>query len=394
MVKQLDRAERVDRQVSFMLLALLLVCFFLSAVITRFVFLKYAQEQFSASAKSILDHLSEQNLQQLLLEDGFYINDPYIMSPEIDFLIGSAIELSPAQSVYLVKTSRNLKTRFYDASSASDIGSIDHSYAEEYINQATLKMMPMSTNSTVKSGSQRVFGFYYPLETRNVNIKSVVAIEFSAESYMRSLAASFVIQGMIMIILWASAALWAHSKFKAISNLGYKSAFNIDRMTGFKNRNAFDIDLYNINNTRGYEALTIYYIDLNDLKLVNDSKGHEAGDQYLRVMARIISESMGAGDVIYRVGGDEFCVLSFNHVRSKAIAAIGRFEQEISKYNEAHDTDYSAAIGFAVFNFDIDADASATRARAETRMYDNKKRMKSGLEQLAEEGCFVPEFSI
>lgn len=208
---------------------------------------------------------------------------------------------------------------------------------------------------------------------------------------MKSITASFVIHIMIMLIIWVSSALWAHSKFKAISNLGYKSAYNIDRMTGFKNRNAFDIDLYNINNTRGYEALTIYYIDLNDLKQVNDTKGHEAGDHYLITMSKLITESMGAGDVIYRVGGDEFCVLSFNHVRSKAKAAIARFEQLISNYNEANGTGYSAAIGFAVFNFEIDADASATRARAEMRMYENKKRMKRGLDQLAEEGNYVPD---
>ncbi|NLW12457.1 MAG: GGDEF domain-containing protein [Clostridiaceae bacterium] len=390
-MKQPDQVERVDRQVSLMLLAILMICFILSAFITRFVFLKYAQEQFASSAQSIFDHVSSLNLQELLVRDGFYIRDPYIMSPEIDLLLASAIELSPAQRVYLVKTSPNLKASYFTGSSDTEAADNDYSYAVELINKAALNMKPVSTPTAIKSDSQHIFGFYFPLDAQNFNIKSIVAIEFSAAKYMRSITASFIIHIMFMIIIWVSAALWAHSKFKAISNLGYKSVYNVDRMTGFKNRNAFDIDLYNINSTRGYEALTIYYIDLNDLKQVNDSKGHEVGDQYLIAMSRLITESMGAGDVIYRVGGDEFCVLSFNHVRSKARAAIARFELAISKYNEANGTDYSAAIGFAVFNFDVDADASATRARAEMRMYENKKRMKSGLEQLAEEGNYVPD---
>jgi diguanylate cyclase (GGDEF)-like protein len=392
-VKQLERAERVDRQVSFMLLALLLICFVLSAFITRFVFLKYAQEQFTSSAQSIFDHLANHDLRQTLIDDGFYIRDPYTMSPAIESMLESAIQLSPAQNVYLVKTSQNLKNSYFFDSTAFGASAEDYDYAEKFIGKAALNMVPITTNAAIKSGKNRVFGFYFPLDNQNVNIKSIVAIEFSATSYMWSITASFIIHIMIMLIIWISAALWAHSKFKAISNLGYKSAYNVDRMTGFKNRTAFDIDLYNINNTRGYEALTIYYVDLNDLKQVNDTKGHEAGDHYLITMSRLITESMGAGDVIYRVGGDEFCVLSFNHVRSKAKAAIARFEQSISKYNEANGTGYSAAIGFAVFNFDIDADASATRARAEMRMYENKKRMKSGLDQLAEEGNYVPEFT-
>ncbi len=93
-VKQLERAERVDRQVSFMLLALLLICFVLSAFITRFVFLKYAQEQFTSSAQSIFDHLTNNDLRQTLIDDGFYIKDPYYMSPAIDSMLESAIQLT------------------------------------------------------------------------------------------------------------------------------------------------------------------------------------------------------------------------------------------------------------------------------------------------------------
>jgi diguanylate cyclase (GGDEF)-like protein len=403
-VKRKDRAIRVDRQVSLMLLALLLICFALSAFITRSIFLKYTQDHLGESAESVFDYLQEQELHQALLYSGFYNTNAYTMNEEVEALLLSAIEFSPVQDIYLAQTSGNMKTSYYvpssiaaEESTAEDREQLqnrsdsDYLHVEEYITAAAGSLEPVRTSTTVSSGSKSIFGFYFPIGTHNLNIKSVLAIEFSADRYLDTIRASFTIHFMIMIIMWLAAVLWSHNKFKAISNLGYKSSYNIDQMTGFKNRNAFDIDLYNINSTAAYQALTVYYVDLNDLKNVNDNRGHEAGDRYIQAMAGIIEKAMGTGDVIYRVGGDEFCVLSFNHVRSKAQAAIRRFERTITQYNEANGTDFSAAIGFAVFNFDIDADASATRARAEMRMYENKKRMKIGLPQLAEEGIFVQD---
>lgn len=55
--------------------------------------------------------------------------------------------------------------------------------------------------------------------------------------------------------------------------------------------------------------IKMVYLDVNDLKKVNDNLGHEYGDKLLKSAAKIISESFGAFGKSYRIGGDEFCVL-------------------------------------------------------------------------------------
>jgi diguanylate cyclase (GGDEF)-like protein len=193
-------------------------------------------------------------------------------------------------------------------------------------------------------------GFYQPLQNKNGSVIAMLIVEFSATDCYQTLAK--LISGAVIILLIGAftGILLARHRFLAISNLNHRNMHNIDQMTGFKNRNAFDLDLANINNTASYESLTIYYIDLNELKSVNDSQGHDVGDKYIEGMAEIIRESMAAGDIIYRVGGDEFCVLSFTHVSSKARSTIKRFEYNLDAYNQNNQTEYSAAIGYAIFN--------------------------------------------
>ena len=87
---------------------------------------------------------------------------------------------------------------------------------------------------------------------------------------------------------------------------------NIDALTGVKNRNAYKVYEERINaqiemNSAPEFAITI--LDVNDLKKVNDTEGHKAGDQYLRDACKIICTTFKRSPV-FRVGGDEFCVLS------------------------------------------------------------------------------------
>jgi diguanylate cyclase (GGDEF)-like protein len=84
-----------------------------------------------------------------------------------------------------------------------------------------------------------------------------------------------------------------------------------DSLTGLPNRRQFDERLALApNRSRQHDsALALMYIDIDLFKHVNDSHGHAAGDEVLRVFGQRLSACVRAGDLVARIGGDEFVVL-------------------------------------------------------------------------------------
>ena len=80
-----------------------------------------------------------------------------------------------------------------------------------------------------------------------------------------------------------------------------------DILTGCYNRNAYDENLGHDTETGKSQVVTF---DLNDLKYCNDTYGHQCGDKYLCDSATIIRSVYGRYGKVYRIGGDEFCILT------------------------------------------------------------------------------------
>ena len=110
----------------------------------------------------------------------------------------------------------------------------------------------------------------------------------------------------------------------------------------------------------------IVMIDVDGLKLINDSKGHEAGDIMLQRVANTLKNSIRKGDKVYRRSGDEF-VLILTHTKQEDKNILERIRKELSK----HDIGISVGCSKLCENvLDI----------ADNRMYiekENKKRRKT-----------------
>jgi len=81
-----------------------------------------------------------------------------------------------------------------------------------------------------------------------------------------------------------------------------------DALTGLYNRAYFEEELKRMNNSR-YYPLSIISLDINGLKVVNDTFGHDQGDKLLQHLASLLASISRKGDIIARVGGDEFAIL-------------------------------------------------------------------------------------
>ncbi|MBQ6843322.1 MAG: diguanylate cyclase [Agathobacter sp.] len=147
-----------------------------------------------------------------------------------------------------------------------------------------------------------------------------------------------------------------------------------DMLTGCFNRNAFSEDCSEITDLTGMQVVGF---DLNDLKKCNDTKGHKAGDAYIRDAAEVIKKHFSKMGKIYRVGGDEFCILAKNVTETEFENAKSQLQLSIAHYRLDHpDSGFGIACGLATFDPEVDKDIEDVRHRSDISMYENKKEIK------------------
>lgn len=165
-------------------------------------------------------------------------------------------------------------------------------------------------------------------------------------------------------------------KYDLISKLAYS-----DGLTGLGNRTAYleQLEAYE-NNPKEVTQLGIVYLDVNNLKKVNDSQGHDYGDELIRSAAKIIETSFGEFGKSYRIGGDEFCVLmTGGNLKEKYEKGLNVFRQLIDEANELEI--YTCAVqiahGFVVCKEFTKEKIEEAIADADNAMYQNKTELKA-----------------
>src|SRR5439155_14389220 len=121
-------------------------------------------------------------------------------------------------------------------------------------------------------------------------------------------------------VLFLVAILLAHRE-EAAREL--ESLATLDGLTGAFNRRAWLIHAHRelAMSERYGHPVALLMIDLDHFKHVNDTRGHEAGDDALKFVARALQAAVRVGDVVGRHGGEEFCVL-MNHADDAAAIAF------------------------------------------------------------------------
>ena len=154
-----------------------------------------------------------------------------------------------------------------------------------------------------------------------------------------------------------------------------------DSLTGLANRYYFDESLRTAipRANRLNDKLALLFLDLDNFKIINDSMGHDAGDQLLKEVARRLLHVVRNGDIVCRLGGDEFAILAHNfETQDRIVQLAERILEELRHPFMIKNSEQfiSASIGVATYP-DAGHDASDMLKAADLAMYRAKRDGKN-----------------
>jgi len=162
-----------------------------------------------------------------------------------------------------------------------------------------------------------------------------------------------------------------------------------DSLTGLINRRRFQKELERATSysQRYQQQGAVLFIDLDQFKYVNDTYGHQYGDEYLLDVSRKLSQVLRRTDILGRLGGDEFGVVipkcSFEEAHTVGMALLGTLTQESLKHN-GKIIPVSASIGIALFPSQS-AVPSDLLAKADAAMYTAKRKGRGQVHVFSED---------
>ncbi|NQD38601.1 GGDEF domain-containing protein [Permianibacter sp. IMCC34836] len=167
-------------------------------------------------------------------------------------------------------------------------------------------------------------------------------------------------------------ALGAETELRAA-----RAAARTDALTGLWNRRAFDEDLAELEQhgrRRQDQDAVLMLIDLDGMKKVNDSKGHDEGDRLLSQFGQLLATGCRRSDRAYRFGGDEFALLLGNTVSPAVLQT--RLSHNVQKLREAGFADIGASAGIAALS-EANGERTQWFALADARLYQMKQQHRA-----------------
>jgi diguanylate cyclase (GGDEF)-like protein/PAS domain S-box-containing protein len=153
-----------------------------------------------------------------------------------------------------------------------------------------------------------------------------------------------------------------------------------DALTGLYNRRGFmtlaeqHLKIAN----RMKSQVFMLYADLDDLKQINDTFGHQEGDRALRETARILRETFRGADIVSRIGGDEFVVMPLGNSEKGVASVNSRLQSNLDLCNGKKDSRYALSLSIGITNYDPARPVTLEELlfQGDKLMYEQKVRKK------------------
>ena len=218
---------------------------------------------------------------------------------------------------------------------------------------------PLWVTPYVFVGIYSVLLIFLLVRRSNKRLIEMIPIGFMAFALGSGLVLPFIFKADYAKVFSVSIAiaLFAYYEFSVLQ-LTKK-----DSLTGLLNRHAYFADI-----SRDPKSISaLVSIDMNGLKAINDTEGHDAGDEALSALSLCFRRALKGKESGYRVGGDEFIIVCRRTKEEEVLALVERIKKNVSE------TKYSCAIGYGL-NLDGNKDIDQLLRESDAMMYSDKDK--------------------
>lgn len=183
--------------------------------------------------------------------------------------------------------------------------------------------------------------------------------------------------GLVILLIYLTYSvihMITTSSLQEAKNAIYRELAFTDTMTHLQNRSSYELKLTELRNN-GTSSGFILIADLNNLKYINDTFGHQYGDDAITRAAALLRKFFDNSADCYRTGGDEFCIISDSVSISHFKEQINNFENAVRDEAVSLKYPFSVAVGFG--NIDDKGIDECIKA-VDAAMYKNKRDSKKG----------------
>lgn len=153
-----------------------------------------------------------------------------------------------------------------------------------------------------------------------------------------------------------------------------------DSLTGILNRRGFEKAAEKMlsDNKQDHRSLLVIYVDMNNLKIINDRYGHDEGDFSIKLISRILSEEVGEEGIVGRIGGDEYACLTPYSWADGGEELINRIYDTFDCFNKSSDKPYNITVSAGAFVMPKENTVTLDEAliQADEKLYEVKKYRK------------------
>lgn len=156
----------------------------------------------------------------------------------------------------------------------------------------------------------------------------------------------------------------------------YEQLATIDLMANCYSRTAYNQDVEKLMQ-QDMEGVCFLLFDVNNLKQINDTYGHLAGDKAIKTCAVCIRKVFDRVGKVYRIGGDEFVTIIHHCDKNTLLQRLAVFQKLSNEQNKRLEFDFKVACGYAIYDSQKDNRVEDLIHRADASMYERKQRMKA-----------------